>query len=298
METKLISQENTLTNARFEYTALERNIFYQTLAELKPEHKEGENTIVLSVKDIQANTGVSSSYHEYKRATKNLLSRVYEIEQDNGDFLQVTMFGSCRYRKGTGLMELKLSEDIKPYLFDLKESFTLLQLEVAMAVSSKFSKRMYEILCGWKNFNKGVKEFDLLDLKAMLDLYDPKTKKEQFINWSDFEKRVLKVAEKDLKRVNADIEFTYTPVKVGRKFGKVIFKIKSKDYQKRLEFKEETPAQYKSLLAKGLTPEQADRILENNPIEFVIAKLHKFQLDNLEKKIENPAGWCVKVFGI
>ena len=105
-------------------------------------------------------------------------------------------------------------------------------------------------------------------------------------------------AEKDLKRVNADIEFTYTPVKVGRKFGKVIFKIKSKDYQKRLEFKEETPAQYKSLLAKGLTPEQADRILENNPIEFVIAKLHKFQLDNLEKKIENPAGWCVKVFGI
>lgn len=298
-EIQLIAQDNQLTSARFEYTALQRNLFYSVLKQISKNPKE---KYVLSVSDLQNATGVKTDYSNYTEATKGIMKSIYEIEELNGNLLQVAMFSSCKYIKGQGLVEIKISDELHPYLVDLKNNFTLFQLDVALGLSSKFSKRMYEILSQWKSFNGGVKTFDLLELKTMLNLYNPKTKQETYKNWTDFEKRVLKVAQKDFKssEVNTDITFSYKPEKKGRKFHSITFKIKSKEYQKMIDFKEEKSKQWGVLVNEfQLNKTQAEAILEQYKEPELNKIIYEIRLDIKDQKVKySIGGYCAKRFGV
>lgn len=298
MENQLVSQSNVLTESQFEYTALERNLFYSFLKELKG---NGQKKCVVSVVDLQQATGVANNYSEYKEATANLVTRLYEFEKENGNFLQVTMFSSAEYIKGQGLIELEVSEKLLPYLIDLKSNFTLFQLDVALAVKSKFSKRLYEILSQWKTFNNGIKTFDLLELKSMLNLYNAKTGEESYKNWADFEKRVLKTAQRDLanKDVNADISFTYKANKKGRSFVSVTFEIQSKSYQKMINFKDENAQKWAVLVNEFLlNKSQAQYVLDNYAEAELNKIIYEIRLDLRSGKIKSVGGYCAKRFGV
>lgn len=298
MENQIIRQDNALTSSRFEYTALERNLFYAVLKQLK---KEPKTKYIVSAYDLHRMTGVENNYENYKEATANMIGRVYEIEKENGNLLQVSMFTSAEYIKGEGLIELEISEKLHPYLFDLKNNFTQFQLDVALGLSSKFGKRMYEILSQWKTFNGGVKTFDVLELKTMLNLYNPKTGKEQYKNWGEFERGVLKVAQKDLSRkdINSDISFTYTPEKRGRKFVSVTFYIKSKSFQKMIDFKDESAEKWGVLVNEfKLNKSQAEYILQNYQESELNKIIYEIRLSIKGGKVQSVGGYCAKRFGV
>lgn len=296
---KVIVQDNVLTSSRFEYSALERNLFYSVLKQLT---KEPKHKYVISVNDLQNATGVTNGYVNYTEATHNMLGRVYQFEKENGNLLQVAMFSHCEYIKGQGLIEVGMSEQIHPYLFDLKKNFTQFQLDVAMGLSSKFGKRLYEILSQWKSFNSGVKTFDLIELKTMLNLYNPKTGEEQYKNWNDFEKNVLKIAQKDLKRqdINSDLTFTYEPHKLGRKFVNITFKIKEKSFQKMIDFKDEKSKHYGVLVNEfQLNKSQAEKVLNKYSESDLNKIIYEIRLDIKDDKVKySIGGYCVKRFGV
>lgn len=299
MESKLARQSNALTSSRFEYTAIERNLFYAVLKQLR---REPKTKYVVSANDLHRMTGVENNYENYKTATANMIGRVYEIEKENGNLLQVSMFTSAEYIKGEGLIELEISEKLHPYLFDLKSNFTQFQLDVALGLSSKFGKRMYEILSQWKTYNGGVKTFDLLELKTMLDLYNPKTGKEKYKNWSDFERDVLKMAQKDLKRkdINSDITFTYKGEKRGRKYVAVTFTIKSKSFQKMIDFKDANAEKWSVLVNEfKLNKSQAEHILQNYTDVELNKIIYEIRLDIRGGKVtKSIGGYCAKRFGV
>jgi plasmid replication initiation protein len=298
-EKQLIAQDNQLTSARFEYTALQRNLFYSVLKQISKNSKE---KYIISVADLQNATGVKTDYSNYTEATKGIMKCIYEIHKPNGNLLQVAMFSSCEYISGEGLIEVGISEKMHPYLVDLKSNFTLFQLDVALGLSSKFSKRMYEILSQWKTFNGGIKTFELLELKTMLNLYDPKNKKESYKNWADFEKNVLKVAQRDFKKseVNTDITFSYIPEKKGRKYHSITFKIKSKEYQKMLDFKEEKSKQWGVLVNEfKLNKKQVEAVLEQYSETELSKIIYEIRLDIKDQKVKySIGGYCAKRFGI
>jgi plasmid replication initiation protein len=299
MENKLVVQSNALTSSRFEYSVLERNLFYSVLKQLK---KEPKTKYVISTLDLHKDTGVENNYENYKVATANMIGRVYEFEKENGNLLQVSMFTSAEYIKGAGLIEIELSEKLHPYLFDLKSNFTLFQLDVALGLSSKFGKRMYEILSQWKTFNDGVKTFELLELKTMLNLYNPKTGVEQYKNWTDFERRVLKVAQKDLNRkdISSDITFTYTAEKRGRKYISVTFHIKSKSFQKMMDFTDVKAERWVVLVNEfSLNKGQAEYVLENYEESELNKIIYEIRVDIKGGKVKKSVGgYCAKRFGV
>ena len=57
MDNKLIKQHNAITTARYEMTALEKNIFYLLLAQLR-EEASVETKYELSVQDLKKIKGV------------------------------------------------------------------------------------------------------------------------------------------------------------------------------------------------------------------------------------------------
>lgn len=299
MENKLLRQSNALTSSRFEYSVLERNLFYSVLKQLK---KEPRTKYVISANDLHRTTGVENNYENYKVATANMVGRVYEIEKDNGNLLQVSMFSSVEYIKGEGLIEIEMSEKLHPYLFDLKSNFTLFQLDVALALSSKFGKRMYEILSQWKTFNDGVKTFEIMELKTMLNLYNPKTGEEKYRNWTDFEVSVLKMAQKDLskKDVNSDLSFTYIAEKKGRKYVSITFHIKSKSFQKMIDFKDVKAERWAVLVNEfSLNKGQAEHILQHYEESELNKIIYEIRIDIKGGKVlKSIGGYCAKRFGV
>jgi hypothetical protein len=161
---------------------------------------------------------------------------------------------------------------------------------------------MYEILSQWKTFNSGVKTFELLELKAMLNLYNPKTGEEKYKTWGEFERGVLRVAQKDLQRkdIGSDISFSYKGEKLGKKYVAVTFNIKSKSFQKMIDFKDANAEKWGVLVNEfQLNKSQVEHILK----EYTEAELNKIiyqvRMDISGGKVQKSiGGYCAKRFGV
>ena len=289
----LVSQSNVLTESRIEYTALERNIFYMTLSQISKDPKE---FYYISVSDMTNKTGVKNNYTEYIEATERILSVVYSFKRpDNGNLLQVGLFSSCEYMKGQGMIEVSIDKKMTPYLFALKKSMTIFQLEVALSLTSKHSKRLYEILSQWKDQKE--KTFELLELKRMLNLYNPKTGKQKYKNWTDFEIKVIKIAQRDLSKVNSDLNFEYRPNKFGKKYTSITFYIKNKTMQKTFEFEDESTVLFSKLVNEfRLRKDQAQKIMKQYSEEEINKKLFMIRGMMRDNKVKSIGAYTAKSF--
>lgn len=81
--------------------------------------------------------------------------------------MQVGLLASAEYLKGEGVIELEISEKMRPYLIDLKRNFTSFRLQAAFSLSSKYAKRIYQIASQWKDKSE-TRVFSLHDFKIML----------------------------------------------------------------------------------------------------------------------------------
>jgi len=81
---------------------------------------------------------------------------------------------------------------------------------------------MYEMLSQYRE--KGIMEISVEELKYRLALKDPQTGKELYEPWHMFKEYVLTVPQKEIAE-HTDIRFTYKPIKTGRKYTDLVFKI-------------------------------------------------------------------------
>ena len=223
-----IRQHNAITTARYEMTACEMDIVFYLLSLLKKEDRIGTFYRV-KVTELQHLTGRQWNYQQFLEATSALRTREYVIE-DNKRILQVGLLASAEYIKGEGVIELEISEKIRPYLIDLKRNFTSFRLQAAFSLSSKYAKRIYQIASQWKDKSE-TRTFTLHDFKVMLALKDPKgIESEQYTKVSMFQKYVLDVAVNQINQ-NTDLHIGYELIKKGRSFESIRFQIKQQKPQ-------------------------------------------------------------------
>ena len=98
MENKLIVQDNAITSARYEMNALEKNIIYMMMSQLRKDDN-ADTIYYISVRELMDKTGTRNSYEDFKRATEQLVGRVLQIHRPNGNFLQV----GCNYQSGPNI---------------------------------------------------------------------------------------------------------------------------------------------------------------------------------------------------
>jgi hypothetical protein len=202
---KAVFQSNAITSGRYDFSACQMDILFMLLALL--EKGDGPDKVYsIWVKDIEAITGRKWDYNQLRDATEEMGSRMFVIETEKS-LKQLWMFQHIEYQKGKGYFDVKLSESIRPYLFDLKDNFTVMQLKSALSCSSKYAKRLYALCCQWRR--SGIKNIPIGELKEMLFLKDPKGKeKEQFTQVAAFRNKVLEIAKRQINE-NTDIEFDY-----------------------------------------------------------------------------------------
>lgn len=157
--------------------------------------------------------------HEYKRArriTKALMSRVVEIETGEGP-LQVTFLSSVRYFKGKGYLEYRFDKALKPYLLQLRESFTEYDIRNILPCRSVYSLRMYELLKAQEA--QGEWTVSVRSLKERLMIGD------KYSLYGDLKRHVLKTARRELEQ-HSDLAFDFQEIREGKRVAKLRFLIR------------------------------------------------------------------------
>lgn len=289
---KVIMQHNVITSGRYDFTACQLDVLFLLLASLE-KNDAPNKSYDLYVRDIEIITGRKWNYQQLQEATEDMGSRMFIIETEKS-LKQLWLFGSFEYMKGQGYFTAEISQQARPYFFELKNNFTRLQLKAVLSCSSKYAKRLYALACQWRT--AGIVKMPISELKEMLGLKDPKGKtKEQFIQLSDFKAKVLEMAKKQINE-HTDIQFDYELKKRGRAYESIVIFIDfKKEKQLSIDFRESIEFQrnVSNITAYGVSEEVAKLIAHKDYNEFL--KLIE-QMKKGKKPINDPAAFIVGVF--
>lgn len=209
-EEEVVAKANDLVRARHTFSTYEQRIFASMVAKLRRGSKKFP-VQQIPVTQICDRSNSSDLYRRLNEISKRMTSRKIVIRKTDDDgnrsFERINVFSKCKYKEGEGAIETRFTEDMRPFLLELKERFTLYLITVFLRLQSKYSTQIYELLKmrqGLQKIKMSVEEFR--DVLALKDKY------EQFYS---LKKRVIEQARKELKE-KADIFFTYDVIREGR----------------------------------------------------------------------------------
>jgi plasmid replication initiation protein len=299
MKNKLLVQDNALTIARYEMTSLEKNIMYAIMSQIE-DIDSPMRTYKISVTDISEFTKRRVRHDDFKDAIQRLLTRDFSIK-DSGGYLQSTFIASAYY-DDRGFVEIEISIKIRPYLFALKKNFTSFGLETATSLNSKYSKRLYEMLCQFRS--TGILRVTTHELKERFCLLN-EDGTEKFEKWSSFEDKVLSMAQAEINE-KAEFQFDYHLKKEGRKITAIEFAFRKTEGAPKVEpiVPQRVVSDVVALNARmlerftnyGLTTDQVAKIIAKHTEKVINKQL--YELDCNKETVKNTAAYLLKIFEI
>ena len=295
-----IFQDNALTTARYEMTETERNLLYMVVAQVKREDPPTK-LYQVSVKEMAGITGSGElKFDSYRKASERLNGRVFRTTLPNGNYFHGSFIASAEYKKGTGIIEIELSQKVRPFYVDLNERFTKIQLAAALSLNSAYAKRIYELLCMFKNMKDKIFRRSVIDLKMMLGIIDETSGKDTYPDWTKFRTNVLTVADKEING-HSDLTFTYKPI-YGDRPGRGRKPVEQVEfevfYAAKSEAEPTTPILERLVKQFRLRPDQAGKVLEMHSIEVINRQLYDIYSKANDGKVKNLGSYTAKVFGL
>ncbi|BDD02507.1 replication initiation protein [Persicobacter psychrovividus] len=209
---KEIRQHNKFSESIVRKSALSKNIVYLLLNQLSP-NDPNEKFYTFSYADLSEKIGTKVTRENMNSACELLMKPITIKNWEGTTDWKTVFFTDARYNDG--LLQLKINPTCRPFFFDLKEQFTSYSLNTAIALKSKYSKQVYELLMQWKM--KGGCTYDKDELCKILGV--PKVTQ---ASWTRLCEKVLDVAQREINEV-ADIKMKYEGIKRGRGYKKVKF---------------------------------------------------------------------------
>ena len=227
-----IRMSNSIVEARYEYTEIQLDILFYLLSCLRVDeqqkpviHYELNITELEKLRQKQINTSLVRYVVEDMGGKPISLLRQPSADGSTKEEMItiIWLFQKVNYIPGKKLLQIKLSEDVVPYLFDLKKEFTTLELQSIMVMNSKYAKRIYQLCSQWKNSATGQSRvYELNEFRKIMGLNE-----KEYPQISELKNRVLQVGEKQINEFS-DLDITTELIKEGRSFEKIRFKVSRK----------------------------------------------------------------------
>lgn len=225
----MLVQSNTITQARYEFTKIEKRIIYRIIKEIRKQYVTGElqsnlfNELVvcLTFKDLQE---VSENTQLVYKSIRTLKTRSYEFDNDE-EWLILGIINKARHIKTKGTWEITVDREMVGQFVELAKNYTEYSLTVAMSLRSEYSQRLYEYCSQFRS--SGGFRMKVQDMKEKMRLV------KKYDRYAGFKKYVLDVAQKELKELykqgQCDLYFEYSEEKNGRSVETLRFKIISRE---------------------------------------------------------------------
>ena len=191
------------------------------ISKIKPSDPEGQK-YTFSIGDYCRVCGIDHSngqnYIDLKSALKDLADKSMWMETPDGkQEILLRWLNRITLNKHSGTVEVEFHPDMFPYLLDLQARYTQYKLECVLAMRSKYSVRLYELLKSYEHMETMI-YFSIADLKKRIDC-------EKYPRFPDFRRYALDKAVDDINRYS-DIKVMYRLDKEGtRAYTKISFYI-------------------------------------------------------------------------
>ncbi len=305
----LIVKKNPLINARYKLSVYELRIFNFLVSEIgrnDTDIKERKMPLSEIVKECNIDSG--NIYRDIQKALVGLQSRVIEIE-DNKEWKMFSIFNKAsmkKNKKGAYKNEviLQLSDEIKPFLLDLKKSFSVSEYSFSRKLNSNFSVRFYEISLQYLRKNSTCTyELNVSNIKYMLRI------EKKFTKFVNFKNKVLDTSKKQInEKTNLNFDFEIIRSETDkRRVEKIRFIVSRKDKEKEVvkvidkikeevdTFDEDEKELFNRVIEYGVGDKKARKLIEEYPLKQITEALEvvKCHLNNPNNKIGNIAGYVV-----
>jgi len=220
----VVTQSNALALSAQKMTLQEKRLLLFVISHVRKDDDDFE-VYDLPVTAIKEYLEIKDDgyYRKLENISEKLLSRVIKIKSKNGRFDHFQWVSKSTYFPkdispiGVACLRIRLHEDLRPFLLQLREHFGSIPLRQIATIRSENSIRLAEILYA-KCQKFKIKKFyiSLIDLKGSLGLAPPVAKKILYPNFFDFKRKILERAKIDCAE-KSPITFTYELEKKGKK---------------------------------------------------------------------------------
>ncbi len=202
----------TASNLTLNEVKLLRFIIMQTK---KDDHELYEFQV--AVKDLAKIFGVKAKdfYKKIRIMTRHIMQEVIEIEDPEAEKLvQFHWVDECEYKKG--IITIKIADRLKPFLTELRGSFTRYELEEIIRLNSNYAIRIYETIRSYMDDNNLPYADRQTTISIPMDVLRRVTNTEKkFERYSNFKAKVIDVAVREINRCSK-YHIIATPYKSGR----------------------------------------------------------------------------------
>ena len=232
----VIKANELIQKSRFNLTLQQQRIVLYLISQITP-FDEHFKLYEFSIQDFCKVCGLDynngQNYELIRNAIKGIRDQSIKGLSADGKYeTDLAWIEKPYYSKQSGIIKIRLDEDMKPYLLQLKQNFTQYELFWTLKFKSKYSIRLYELIKSihYNEMELFQRTFELDELKHMLGA-------ETYPTYQKVKDRVLVPAIQEINQYS-DKWVSYAPVKQGRAVTKIQLTISTKKASERLQLQE------------------------------------------------------------
>tara|TARA_B110000503_G_scaffold140121_1_gene230196 strand:+ start:1853 stop:2776 length:924 start_codon:yes stop_codon:yes gene_type:complete len=218
-----------LNNANFgNFSHNDYQVFLHLVSKIGGVDKEGkylqserlQREYVLTAKEFSEvfNANIDNSYRHLKKAIDKLMKTDIKVEgSHNLSILRINVCSKAEYIKREGRIIIKFTDDIMPYLAQVKKKFVLYNLKEIANFGSLYTTRLYELIQEFKDTGYVIKSVE--QLREVFAV------KKSFTRYNDFKRYTFDHACQEINNNHA-MNLGYEEIKEGRKVVAVKFVFK------------------------------------------------------------------------
>ena len=227
IKTPKIFKDKKLNNANFgDFTHNDYQVFLHLVSKiggvdefgkyLQPEQLEREYTLKASEFHEVFHTDISNCYKSLYKACKKLMKTSIILEKPElSEVWEINICSTSKYNKKDGGITIKFTDDIMPYLSQVRKRFVLYNLKEIGNFGSLYTTRLYELIQEFKETGWMLKSVDQLRNIFAVG-------KNKFKLYGNFKAKVLTYACQEIND-NYDMDLRFEEEKQGRKVVAVKF---------------------------------------------------------------------------
>jgi plasmid replication initiation protein len=182
---------------------------------LQAEELKREQT--LSAKEFGGifKTDLSNSYKILRRAVNKLMKTDITVPRENSNsYLRINVCSQAEYAKDEGKINIKFTDDIMPYLKQVKERFMVYNLADISNFKSIYATRLFELLQEFKETGWMIKLLD--ELRHAFSVGN------KYTNYGHFKSRTIVPACEEINK-NYHMKVRFEEIKEGKSVTAIKF---------------------------------------------------------------------------
>lgn len=231
----VVKANDLIQKSRFNLSLQQQKIILYLISQIKyddEEFKLYEFSIVdfCKVCGIDADSG--KNYADLKSAIQEIANKSIWVKLENGKETLLRWIDKPYIDSGSGTIQIKLDNDMKPYLLQLKEKFTRYELIYTLHFKRKYSIRLYELIKSL-HFNERDKYSRIYEIEELKKLIGA----ENYTQTRDFKSAALLPAIEEIN-LYSDKNVKIEELRQGRKITHIKLFIETKPAIERLLIRE------------------------------------------------------------